>query len=295
MAKETKNSIKEAKPSSNQQKIEEVTLTCGCNRDITLVEFGKIYKSQKQSVIEKFLPYINKTLETYNITSCLRKAHFLAQVGHESGQLSYIAEQLEKGVQEKDIYDGYKGRGLLQLTYKPNYVSYGNFVGHDFTENNKSDLENTNWASDSAGWYWTKKQDPGLNEYADKNDIIYITQAINGAFNGYDDRHSLLKNSATALLIDNCPNQSTCWNMNEFNFENSAAYNISGAAFGWGLWHDPSSNRSGVVKSIDKSIIGYRRFIELKDKQQKKRFGFKSVKEMIEHAELRISNMEHKK
>lgn len=38
---------------------------------------------------------------------------------------------------------------------------------------------------DSAGWYWSEKLEVNLNNYADKDYIIYITYRINGGFNGY--------------------------------------------------------------------------------------------------------------
>lgn len=279
--------IKTAKSKSAPEP-EEVSLTCACNRDVTATELGKIFRAQKKKTIEKFISDLNKTMSSHGITSCLQKSHFLSQVGHESGQLTYVAEVLAKGVKEKDVYDGYKGRGLIQITYKSNYEAYGNHVSHDFTGDHKVDLENTKWASDSAGWYWSVMQNPSLNQYADKNDLIYISQAINGAFNGFDDRKMLLGRSAEALLLDRCPNQTKCWDMDNFSLCDSEANNIAAAAFAWGLWHDPDSTKSGTPKNVEQSLIGYKRFIELKDKQKKGRFGFKTAEKMIEHAEKRV-------
>lgn len=292
MAIRPKKPIKSAKSNHDNAKIEEVTVTCGCNRDITATELGKIYKSQKRQTIEELLPYLNKTMNKYGISSCIRKSHFLAQIGHESGQLSLLAETLGKGVQEKDVYDGYKGRGLIQITYKTNYESYGSFTQHDFTGSNRTDLEKKEWASDSAGWYWSIKQSPDLSNFADKNDLIYISQSINGAFNGYDDRKLLLSRAANALLVDSCQHQNQCWNMENFIFSNSAANEISAAAFGWGLWHDPKSSKSGTSKDKTEALIEYNRFLEIKGKQKKGRFGFKTPKKMIEHAEARIDELD---
>ena len=267
-------------------------MTCACNRDVTLTELGKIFRDQKKKTVEKFVSDLNKTMADHGITACIQKSHFLSQVGHESGQLTYVAEVLEKGVKEKDVYDGYKGRGLIQITYKINYETYGKYVSHDFTGDHKVDLESIRWAADSAGWYWSVMQSPDLNQYADKNDLIYISQAINGAFNGYNDRKMLLARAATALLLDRCPNQTKCWDMDDFSLRDSEAYNVAAAAFAWGLWHDPDSTKSGTGKSNDESLIGYKRFLDLKDKQKKGRFGFKTSDKMIEHAEKRIKDLE---
>ena len=221
----------------------------------------------------------------------MRKAHFLAQVGHETGQLRLLAEQLPKGKEEKDVYDGYKGRGLIQITYKEGYEAYGSYVGQDFTGSNKVNLEKIEWATDSAGWYWSVKTSPSLNSYADKNDLVYITQAINGAFNGYDDRVNILRRAASALLVAQCPARTDCPNVSTFSLGGSAANSIPAAAFAWGLWHDRASDKHGMTKDDDEALIGYRRFLALKAEQKRGRFGFKKPASMIAHAESRVDSL----
>lgn len=199
-----------------------------------------------------------------------------------------LAEQLPKGKEEKDVYDGYKGRGLIQITYKEGYEAYGDYVGKDFTGDKKVQLEEIEWATDSAGWYWSVKTSPSLNGYADKNDLIYITQAINGAFNGYDDRVNVLKRAVAALLVDWCPNRSDCPNVSKYSLEHSAAYQIPAAAFAWGLWHDRASSKHGMLKDDGEALVGYERFLEMKSQQKRGRFGFKKPVNMIDHAENRL-------
>lgn len=290
--KHKKTPLRIASPRQDNSFREEVSLTCACNRDITLAELGKVYIAREKGRLEKFLPHLNSTFNKYAITSCIRKAHFLAQVGHETGQLELLAEQLEKGVQEKDVYDGYKGRGLIQITYKNGYVSYGKYVGRDFTNENKADLEDVCWATDSAGWYWAIRKSPSLNGFADKNDLIYITQSINGAYNGYQDRLAILNRSALALLIHQCPNLSSCPNMSNFHLDHSEAFNIPAAAFAWGLWHDPQSPQHGTSKDEKEALMGYKKFLELKQAQTRGRFGFKTPAAMVRHAEKRISEVD---
>jgi predicted chitinase len=292
MAKQKKAPIKSAKPKADNSFRDEVSLTCACSRDITLAELGKVYFAQRKDRLEKFLPHLNATFAKYKIDSCLKKAHFLAQVGHETGQLTFLAEQLGKGVKEKDVYDGYKGRGLIQITYKDGYKAYGEYIGQDFLGDKKANLEEIASATDSAGWYWDVKTSPTLNGYAASNDLIYITQSINGAFNGYDDRVAQLKRAAEALLVENCPIRLDCPNTSTFHLNQSAANDIPAAAFAWGLWHDKKSGKHGMPKDDAEARLGYTRFLELKKAQSRGRFGFKKPEDMIEHAEVRLKELE---
>ncbi len=41
------------------------------------------------------------------------------------------------GKSESEVYDGYKGRGLMQITYKSNYEGYGKAINENFLGANK--------------------------------------------------------------------------------------------------------------------------------------------------------------
>ena len=178
------------------------------------------------------------------------------------------------------------------------YESYGNAVSHDFTDENKTDLEHPTWATDSAGWFWVSAKSISLNDLADSNDLIAITELINGAFNGYDDRQLYLKRAHCVLQVNLCLHQVANLNMDKFNLSDSTSNNSSGGAFGWGLWHDPKSSKHGVTKDIDESKIGYLRFLELanewdaKNKTKHGRFGFRTGAMMILHAEKRLRELD---
>src|SRR5450830_1793993 len=106
-------------------KIEQVTVTCACNRDITLDELHEAFPERGKEILEKFLPKLNSTMTHYEITSCLRKAHFLAQVGHESSELFYTAENVS-AEDEKKInggYNGYEGKSTSRLRLLRNAVN----------------------------------------------------------------------------------------------------------------------------------------------------------------------------
>jgi putative chitinase len=134
------------------------------------------------------------------ISTPLQQAHFLAQVGHESGELRY-AEEITSG----RAYEGrrdlgnaqpgdgprFKGRGLIQLTGRANYQQYGQAIGRDLVTNGQwtQVADDPNLAVDVACWYWETRR---LNPYADQDDIITITRRINGGLNGLEDRQRLL-------------------------------------------------------------------------------------------------------
>ncbi|MEK5778326.1 pyocin R, lytic enzyme, partial [Acinetobacter nosocomialis] len=61
----------------------------------------------------------------------MEKAHFIAHTLHETASYSLMEEGLA-GKSESEVYDGYKGRGLIQITYKTNYESYGLAVNENF-------------------------------------------------------------------------------------------------------------------------------------------------------------------
>jgi predicted chitinase len=237
-------------------------LGCACGRDLSIKELCLIYSKSKRQTCEQYLPLLNSTFKAYGITSCMRKAHFLAQIGHESGELRYSAEQLAKGKTESKLYHGYKGRGLIQITWRKGYMAYGKAVHHDFLDQNKVQLEQPEWAADSAGWFWTKGPSGDLNSLADVNDFLAITAKINGAFNGFEDRKFLLKSSFTVLKVNQCKTLAVR-NQNYLPFSQSAIYQSKIHSFAWGCWNDNKAGKTGVLKSESERKQAYLRFLEL--------------------------------
>jgi predicted chitinase len=298
--------IGKAQADKNHQKVSSVIVKCACNSDLTIEELLEIYPNRRKNTLEKFLGSLNLAMSRYDIHSCLRKAHFLAQVGHESSELYYTAEVLGKEITEEKAYGGYKGRGLIQLTGADNYSRYGSYVNQNFLGGNKKKIEEPKFASDSAGWFWKIGRGENLNLYADKNDILYISASINGGFNGYEgvpvSRLNLLKNAVNALGVRACHQLEALFSafpeMEKFNYdsfpiEKSKAYEVPDMVFAWGYWHDPDiKNRHGTKKDIGQAKIGYARYLELiarnSPKKERGRFGFKSRAEMKSHAEAKI-------
>ncbi|HHX8345844.1 TPA: glycoside hydrolase family 19 protein [Vibrio alginolyticus] len=242
---------------------------CGCILTKDKLKNIAIYASMTN--IDNHFQSLIETMSKFEINTCLRVAHFLAQVIHESGSLRYT----EEGGVSDTSYGGFKGRGLIQITFESNYKKYSKFEGVDFysTLQNKKKLASPPYAALSAGWYWSKLA--SLNSHADLNDFLYITYLVNGGYNGFDDRLRWF-NKGLDILYNNCPSKRHV--VNEYVFSQSQVYHVTKACFGWGLWHDPSLKKKGCVKNKQFALEGYKRFIDLcggKLNGSRKWYGFK--------------------
>jgi putative chitinase len=154
-------------------------------------------------------------------------AAFLANIGVESGQLRVVSENLNysaKGLRSTfkkyfttdemaDLYarkpekianivyanrmangppesgDGwrYRGRGLMQITGKANYLAASQAMGVDFVANPDLLLE-PQYAAKAAGWFWSSKS---LNKTADTGNFKKVCVGVNGGLHGYPEREEL--------------------------------------------------------------------------------------------------------
>lgn len=157
-----------------------------------------------------FLDPLNSAMAEFKINTPARQAMFLAQVGHESGQLNLLKElasgeaydtgklAVRLGNTPEADGDGQrnKGRGLIQITGARNYLLCLMALDID-TINHPELLEQPEFACRSAAWFWWNN---GLNELADKGDFLTITKRINGGTNGMDDRQSLLDRARKVIV-----------------------------------------------------------------------------------------------
>lgn len=166
-----------------------------------------LYLRAKDGDVADFSPRLLQVMANRHIDTPLRQAHFLAQVGHESGEFRFRAE-----IANGEAYQGrvdlgnvqpgdgrkFKGRGLIQLTGRANYGEYGRAIGREAELLATPELVETDpeLCVDVAGWFWAKRN---LNAFADADDLTTLTRRVNGGLNGLDDRRRLLMR-AKALL-----------------------------------------------------------------------------------------------
>ncbi len=187
--------------------------------------------------ILKYLDALNMGINKFNIGSPLRAAHFIAQLAHESGSFKYSSENLNYSVRglrsvfgkyfpteemaqayarqpekianrvyanrmgnsDENSGDGwrYRGRGLIQLTGKENYLNCGRALGLDLVNHPDILGEDPQIAVAAAAWFWNTRK---LSSYADQDDIISITKRINGGLHGIEDREAFLARAKAALM-----------------------------------------------------------------------------------------------
>ncbi len=205
------------------------------------------------SELEELIKIINQSADLYEINTPLRIAHFLSQVGHESGfkviheRLNYSKEQMQatftakksdgtykyhKLWDEPDSYahkpkeianyvyanrmgngdeasgDGnkYRGRGLIQLTGKDNYIAFTKNHNKRFAAD-KKDFENDpdllinidKYGIESAFSWWIENDVNSLCSGKSDKDVENVTQRVNGGQKGYDDRLKRFKAIITII------------------------------------------------------------------------------------------------
>lgn len=161
-----------------------------------------------------FAPVLNAAMGKFGIVTLARQAAFIAQIGHESGQLRYVRElgndqylakydtgTLAARLGNTPEADGdgqkYRGRGLIQITGRANYKACGEALGLDLL-NQPELLELPQHAATSAAWFWYSR---GLNSLADRGDFVGITRKINGGTNGIADRQALWEKARKVLGV----------------------------------------------------------------------------------------------
>lgn len=164
-----------------------------------------------------WLPFVVEAMAAYEIDANVnRQAHFLAQVGHESGGLAWTRELWGPTPAQKR-YEGradlgntqpgdgsrFRGHGLIQTTGRGNHARVRDRLRAKFPHLDVPDFEADpealrlmQWAALSAADFW---DDKGLNALADADKFVTITRRINGGENGIEHRRALLAAARQAL------------------------------------------------------------------------------------------------
>ncbi|HVT59483.1 MAG TPA: glycoside hydrolase family 19 protein [Thermoanaerobaculia bacterium] len=199
----------------------------------TLVQVMPLLPQDRAAV---FLPHLVATLQEFDISTSLRVAAFLAQIAHESAQLKHLEEILNYSANgllntwpkrftpetanayarqperiANLVYGGrggngdeasgdgwrYRGRGLIQLTFRDNYRRAGEALGLPI-EDQPDTVATPEIGSRSAGLYW---KDNGLNTPADAGEFEKITRRINGGLAGQPERLAFYEKAKQVLGI----------------------------------------------------------------------------------------------
>ena len=157
--------------------------------DIISKQLQDIY-SIKAELADKWVDHLNKAMNKYGITTPLRQAAFLAQVGHESGRLKFVKEiwnpkqcvwqnnyEGSKSLGNTQVGDGekFKGHGLIQITGRANHAQAAHDLGIDCV-NNPELLCQPQYAALVSAWFWDINK---INFYADKSDIDGVSDKVN--------------------------------------------------------------------------------------------------------------------
>jgi putative chitinase len=160
--------------------------------------------ASQAKIIAEAGPVLAATLESYDITSRLRIAHFLGQTCEESAGYRTTEEfasgreyegRQDLGNTHKGDGPRYKGRGLLQLTGRANYADYGKALGVDLV-NNPTLAAQPALSLKIACEYW-KRHD--INADCDRDDAQAVTRKVNGGLNGLSDRIAFTQKAKTAV------------------------------------------------------------------------------------------------
>ncbi len=173
---------------------------------------------------DRWVDALNETCERFAIDTPFRIAGFLSNTAHESGGFELVVEGLNYSVaglmrtwpqrfptvevaqryamqpekianrayadrmgnKDETSGDGWKfrGRGLIQITGKNNYVAYSLACDNEALQHPEI-VEQPKYAAESAGWFWDVNR---LNTLADAQDVGGMCRRINGGYNGLDDR-----------------------------------------------------------------------------------------------------------
>ncbi len=166
---------------------------------VSAADLRAIMTQLSSTKVQRYLEPLNQAMAEFTINVRLRKAAFLAQVAHESGELAWFHEfasgmeydlsrNPRKARELGNVNPGdgprYKGRGPIQLTGRNNYRACGRALGLDL-EGQPEMAVDPSVAFRTACWFWSTH---GLNLLADQQDFRAITRRINGGYNHYAER-----------------------------------------------------------------------------------------------------------
>jgi putative chitinase len=95
--------------------------------------------------------------------------------------------------------DGWRfiGRGLVQVTGRANYTQLNKALNFDLLNRPERIAEDNLISAMAAAFFWHSH---GLNDLADRDDVVAITRRINGGLHGLEDRKRRLAIAESVLM-----------------------------------------------------------------------------------------------
>jgi len=166
-------------------------------------------------IAERWYRAVEQSMMEFGIISPLRAAMYIATLGHESCGFVYTRERWgptdaqrryegRAGLGNRYPGDGfrYRGRGLIQITGRANYLAVSNGLGVDYIHHPEW-LERPVDAARGSGWWWLNN---GCNEIADTGAFLRLSIRVNGRNanglpNGWRDRQRRYAAACAALGV----------------------------------------------------------------------------------------------
>lgn len=206
---------------------------------------GNIDDESNESKFQDFTDEINTMFENYEINTCKRKIHFLAQMYLETTQFRSTYENRTRVPANYMGGVDFQGRGMKQITHDYNYLAYYDYINNtnyynfylrnrtgyesvgqfislrriasengmddDFYSDLKDFAKNLYHAFNSAGWFSTVYRNDVLTSMdagLDDDDVDNVTRAINGGLNNITQRRNYTRWLKEFFDYDtNCINQ----------------------------------------------------------------------------------------
>ena len=154
--------------------------------------------SARERILRGIVKY-QKQLDRADIrANRFRVMHFISQAAHETDGFKTLEEYASGGAYEgrQDLGntepgDGprYKGRGIFMLTGRYNYRTVGERIGIDL-ESKPARAKEARVSVMTAADYWRSRNMNVLADGDHEENIRRVTRAINGGYNGLDDRRA---------------------------------------------------------------------------------------------------------
>jgi putative chitinase len=176
---------------------------------VTAKMLSLLGQSERPDIVQAVADNFNQFAPSYGVDTDLRICHFIAQAALETDDFHTLTEYASGSAYEwrqdlgnTQVGDGprYKGRGIFQLTGRANYASMSAKLGVDLV-NNPDLAASPKYAVIIAFEYWKSRN---LNPLADLDNVIAITERINGGHNGLAERTNYLRMMKSLIKGDLC-------------------------------------------------------------------------------------------